>query len=194
MKTFFDLRESLVEKSFDHQAAARKHDELAKKVDGKTKNNHVWSAHKDAAKAHKQAHSMMSRGDKPSALAKKKSDAAKFHSQRAMELQKASFSKQEESVDLDENARVKAALRKISGASMMDLERAGNEIRAYAKKSGGADKKDFDTAADYVIALGRLNDPTKATRVKQDLTTHVGLLDTDVRDKIKSMLPKGLKI
>jgi len=86
MKTFFELRES-----FDHQAAARKHDALAKKVDGKTKNNHVWDAHKDAANTHRQAHSMMSRGDKPSALAKKKADAAKFKSQRAMDLHKKGY-------------------------------------------------------------------------------------------------------
>ena len=101
-----------------------------------------------------------------------------------------------ESVELDENqtkAHLRAKSKLLGGASMMDLERAGNNIRAYAKKSGGIDKKDFDTAADYVIALGRLADANKVGKVLQDLSTHVGLLDTDVRDKIKTMLPTGLK-
>ena len=101
-----------------------------------------------------------------------------------------------ESVELDENqtkAHLRAKSKLLGGASMMDLERAGNNIRAYAKKSGGMDKKDFDTAADYVIALGRLADANKVGKVLQDLSTHVGLLDTDVRDKIKTMLPTGLK-
>ena len=102
-----------------------------------------------------------------------------------------------ESVNLGENqtkAHLRAKSKLLGGASMMDLERAGNNIRAYAKKGGGSDKKDFDTAADYVISLGRLTDANKAGKVLQDLQFHVGMLDTDVRDKIKSMLPKGLKI
>ena len=99
-----------------------------------------------------------------------------------------------ESVELDENSNMAAIRKLLGGTRPMDLERASNAIKSYAKKSGGIDKKDFDLAADYLAGMGRLNDLRKVADVKKKLTMHVGTLDTDVRDKIKSMLPNGLNI
>lgn len=94
---------------------------------------------------------------------------------------------------IDENSNMAAIRKLLGGTRPMDLERASNAIKAYSKKSGGIDKKDFDLAADYLAGMGRLNDLRKVADVKKKLTMHVGQLDTDVRDKITSMLPTGLK-
>jgi len=174
MKTFFELREELEKESIVEAIGDGEYD-LSIAM-------HQWKQGRDRQRAASAA------ADKAKSNRQKRRDA--------YAKQKAARAAKKESVELGENqtkAHLRAKSKFLGGASMMDLEKAGNDIRAYAKKSGGSDKKDFDTAADYVIALGRLTDVNKVVKVLQDLTMHVRLLDTDVRDKIISMLPTKLQ-
>jgi hypothetical protein len=74
--------------------------------------------------------------------------------------------------------------------SKKDYEGASKELTDYAKKSGGIDKNDFLKIANQISALGKSKSPTIGARMMRN----VAGLDTDVREKIFTVLKKyGLK-
>jgi hypothetical protein len=82
----------------------------------------------------------------------------------------------EESVELDE---------------AIDFRKAHQEIMAYAKKSGGIDKTDFEKVAYYVKAIGdNQNTPNVANKAFMAMKKFVGDMDTDPRDGVMLMLKK----
>ena len=82
----------------------------------------------------------------------------------------------EESFDLDE---------------AIDFRKAHQEIMAYAKKSGGIDKTDFEKVAYYVKAIGdNQNTPNVANKAFMAMKKFVGDMDTDPRDGVMLMLKK----
>ena len=82
----------------------------------------------------------------------------------------------EESIELDE---------------AIDFRKAHQEIMAYAKKSGGIDKTDFEKVAYYVKAIGdNQNTPNVANKAFMAMKKFVGDMDTDPRDGVMLMLKK----
>jgi ABC-type dipeptide/oligopeptide/nickel transport system ATPase component len=82
----------------------------------------------------------------------------------------------EESVELDE---------------AIDFRKAHQEIKAYAKKSGGIDKTDFEKVAYYVKAIGdNQNTPNVANKAFMAMKKHIADMDTDPRDGVMLMLKK----
>ena len=73
----------------------------------------------------------------------------------------------------------------------IDFRKAHQEIMAYAKKSGGIDKTDFEKVAYYVKAIGdNQNTPNVANKAFMAMKKFVGDMDTDPRDGVMLMLKK----
>ena len=73
----------------------------------------------------------------------------------------------------------------------IDFRKAHQEIMAYAKKSGGIDKTDFEKVAYYVKAIGdNQNSPNVANKAFMAMKKFVGDMDTDPRDGVLLMLKK----
>ena len=66
---------------------------------------------------------------------------------------------------------------------------AAMELKDYANKSGGMDKKDFHTAAKHIENIGRANLLNKGQHLAQ-LSKHLRDLDTSPREKVLSVLNK----
>jgi len=66
---------------------------------------------------------------------------------------------------------------------------AAKELKDYANKSGGIDKKDFHTAAKHIENIGRANIMNKGQHLGQ-LSKHLRDLDTSPREKVLSVLNK----
>ena len=66
---------------------------------------------------------------------------------------------------------------------------AAGELKDYANKSGGMDKKDFHTAAKHIENIGRANLMNKGQHLAQ-LSKHLRNLDTSPREKVLSVLNK----
>lgn len=64
---------------------------------------------------------------------------------------------------------------------------AATELKTYADKSGGMDKKDFHTAAKHIENIGRANIMNKGQHLAQ-LSKHLRGLDTSPREKVLSVL------
>ena len=73
----------------------------------------------------------------------------------------------------------------------INFRKAHQEIMAYAKKSGGIDKTDFEKVAYYVKAIGdNQNTPNVANKAFMAMKKFVGDMDTDPRDGVMLMLKK----
>ena len=70
----------------------------------------------------------------------------------------------------------------IDESLIHESQAAAKELRTYADKHGGIDKKDFHTAADHM---------EKGNHAA--LKKHVAGMDTDPRDKVKSIMNKHMK-
>jgi hypothetical protein len=66
---------------------------------------------------------------------------------------------------------------------------AAGELKDYANKNGGMDKKDFHTAAKHIENIGRANLMSKGQHLAQ-LSKHLRNLDTSPREKVLSVLNK----
>jgi hypothetical protein len=81
------------------------------------------------------------------------------------------------------------AEKKISppwDADKADYSGAAKEMTAYAKKSGGIDKKDFLAIANQLASLSK----KKSAKVGARMMSSIQGMDTDVRDKMKGILKK----
>jgi len=73
----------------------------------------------------------------------------------------------------------------------IDFRKAHQEIMAYAKKSGGIDKTDFEKVAYYVKAIGdNQNSPNVANKAFMTMKKFIADMDTDPRDGVLLMLKK----
>ena len=89
------------------------------------------------------------------------------------------------------NRDVKLRKESIELDEAIDFRKAHQEIMAYAKKSGGIDKTDFEKVAYYVKAIGdNQNTPNVANKAFMAMKKFVGDMDTDPRDGVMLMLKK----
>ena len=66
---------------------------------------------------------------------------------------------------------------------------AAQELKTYADKSGGMDKKDFHTAAKHIENIGKANIMNKGQHLAK-FSKHLRDLDTSPREKVLSVLHK----
>ncbi len=163
--------------SIEHDQAASQHDYMAERATSANARYH----HRRAAETHRQASYSHDRAHY--------SDATHHDVHMAYHLGKiANDESQRVQSRVIKKKRTDESVEYVTEAKDM-YRSAAQELKSYADKSGGMDKKDFHIAAKHIENIGRANIMNKGQHLAK-FSQQLRRLDTSPREKILSVLHK----